>query len=392
MIRKALSTLFLAEIVGRVLSFVVIVYVAKVLGPQELGYWSYALAINAFLIIASSLGLETYAMVECAKDLSKRPQVLSQVFALRLLLFSFVLLLLIFFHSLFDPKAFTLLLLLLMGDYVASLTPRWFFQVEEDFEAIAKVKLIQAISYGVLIGILFFFKTTIYFLALAYLGSFLIALLFYFPKIFKEFDPSLVHPKQWGRVLRVAFYLGGALFLNQIYTNTDKIMITKLLGIEYTGYYEAGYKLYALLAVIFGLVWTVYAPKVAREKSVFRPYFWTILLLGIAGGAVFYLFRDWFIPLLYSDHFSPTKELMAYFALSGVVLALSFALSSPLPLLDKPKAWFWITLFSASLNVGLNFAFIPFLGAKGAIVATIVCEGVVALLAWKEIKGVLGNI
>ena len=392
MIRKAFFALFLAEIAGRALSFGVIIYVAKVLGPQELGYWSYALAINAFLIIASSLGLETYAMVECAKELSKRPRVLSQVFALRLLLFSFVSLLLILFHSLFDSKVFTLLLLLLIGDYIASLTPRWFFQVEEDFKAIAKVKLIQATSYAMLIGILFFFKTTIYFLALAYLGSFLIAALLYFPRIFKEFDLSLITPREWARVVKVAFYLGGALFLNQIYTNTDKIMITKFLGIEYTGYYEAGYKLYALLAVVFGLVWTVYAPKVAKEKRVFRRYFWAILLLGIGGGAVFYLSREWLIPLLYSDHFSPTKELMAYFALSSVVLALSYALSSPLPLLDRSKAWFWITLFSASLNVGLNFVLLPILGVKGAIIATIICEGLVALLAWKEIKGVLVNI
>ncbi len=387
MIRRSLSLLFLAEMVGRALSFGVIVYVAKVLGPQELGYWSYALALNAFLVIAASLGLETYAMVECAKDLSKRPQVLSQVFALRLLLFGSVFALLLLFHSFFDPKVFSLLLLLLIGDYVASLTPRWFFQVEENFAAIAKLKLIQAASYVVLIGILFFLGTSIYFLALAYLGSFLVAFLLYFPRIFREFDRSLIRPGQWGRVVRVAFYLGGALFLNQIYTNTDKIMVSKLLGIEYTGYYEAGYKLYALLGVAFGLIWTVYAPKVAKKKEALRPYFWSVFLLGAGGGAVLYLFRDWLV-LLYSESFLPTKELMSYFAMSSVVLALSYALSSPLPLFERSKAWFWITLFSAFLNVVLNLLLLPLLGVKGAIIATIICEGVVALLAWMQLKKV----
>ncbi len=386
--KKALSSLFIAEGIARALSFLIIIYAARSLGASELGYWSYALALNAFLIIATNLGLDVYAMVEATKDLARRAKLYSNTLAIKSILLLIALGILWSMRSFFGEKLFLLILLLLCADFLSSLTPVWYYQVAEEFRSISVVKLTQSISYAAFAFTLLWWHKSITMLAFAYLGAYLLSAVIFARDIFKELSLAHLQPRTWHRILKVSIYLGGALFLNQIYTNTDKIMIANMLGTTYNGYYEAGYKLYALVPVLFSIVWTVYAPKVAKDKSYFKRFSFVILSLALVSAAIFFLFKDLIILTLYGASFAETTKLMDLFALSVVALGLSYTATSPLALFEKSREWFWIAFFSFLLNITLNFLLIPTLQLRGALIATIAAECATAIFGFYVLQRV----
>ncbi|BCD67941.1 oligosaccharide flippase family protein [Nitratiruptor sp. YY09-18] len=381
--KRALSSLFLAEALSRALSFFIIIYVSRVLGATELGYWSYALAINAFLIIATNLGLDVYAMVEATKDIAKREKLYINTITIKMLLTFVALGLLWSLYNLIEIKVLLLITTLLVADLLSSITPVWYYQVAEDFKTIATIKITQAISYFLLAILLLWWQKSIIMLAVAYLGAYLVSMLIYGRAIFKRIDFSSIEPHHWHKILKVSLYLGGALFLNQIYTNTDKIMIAHMLGVTYNGYYEAGYKLYAFVPVIFSIIWTVFAPKVAKEKIYFTKFAVLIVSTALFIAAIFYIKKEFLIIKLYGTSFIPTVELMNYFALSIAALGLSYIATSPLALFEKNKEWFWIVFCSFLLNISLNYLLIPTMQLKGAVLATVAAESMTALLGLK---------
>ncbi len=384
--KKALSLLFGAEAISKAASFFIIVYVARVLGAEELGYWSYALAINAFLIIATNLGLDVYAMVEATKDLEKRPILYINILAIKTLLLLVALCVLWSMRNFFDEKVFTLVILLLCADFLSSLTPVWFFQAAKEFDTIAHIKIVQALNYASFALIFLWRHKSIEMLALAYLGAYFLSAVVFAKKILLKVSFKSLRPSTWRSILKVSIYLGGALFLNQIYSNTDKIMIANMLGAAFNGYYEAGYKLYALIPVLFSIVWTVYAPQVAKNRAYFKQFSIIVSVLSLMAAAIFSYFKDFIVTLLYGPTFKTTVELMNLFALSVVALGASYIATSPLALFGKSKEWFWIVFLSFILNLVLNFFLIPTLGLRGALIATIAAEFLTALFGFYVLR------
>ena len=382
MIKKAISSLIAVEFVGKILSFAIIVIVAKYLGAVELGYWSYTTAINAFLVIASSFGLDIYAMVVLSKDLHKIPYVFTNVFIIRGLLFSIIFICLLLFSYIIEPKVFYLLFMVFVGNFLVSLVPVWFFQVQEDFGTIAKLKFIYGASYFLIALFLLFSMRSIYALAIAYVVAGMIIVALFGGKVFNNFRLEEINTYVWMKILKMGVYLGSALFLNQIYINTDKIMITHMLDKASTGYYEAGYKIYFIITVALGAIWTVYAPKVAKERNFFKQYALITLIVGILYALGLLIFGSDIVFFVYNNSYIQTANIMQYFAISVAAITLSNIFSAPLPLFHKERQWFAISLVSMLLNVGFNFWLIGFYGIVGAIVATIVAELFTALGSW----------
>ncbi len=381
---RAVFSLIGVEFIAKLLSFAIIIIVAKFLGARELGYWSYTTAINAFLLIASSLGLDIYAMVEATKDRAKLPYILTNVITIRFVLFITIVVGL--FASSFEAKVFWLLLIVFVGNFLLSLVPIWFFQVQEDFVSIAKIKLLQSAGYFFLALMLLFWLHSVFALAFGYLIVGLILVVWYGRRVFCYMRWEYLALAKWRSIIKSALFLGGALFLNQIYINTDKIMIAHILDKSFTGYYEAGYKLYFIVSVALGAVWTVYAPKVAKDKTLLSNFALMTLFVGLVYALFLWLFGKSLVFLLYGKTFLPTAQIMSYFAFSVVAITLSSIFSAPLPLFGKERVWFSISLGSVALNIVLNFWLIEAFGIQGAIIATIAAESFTALGAYLAVR------
>jgi len=382
---KHILYLLIGEVVGRAVAFLAIVYIARELGAEELGTWGYAVAINSFLILFYTLGLDIYALVESLKKERPFASIISDTFAIKSLLFS-LLLIGVGFYALFDSYLAGLLGLLLIADYLQSLYPFWFYQARERFATITAIKVTKSLLYLLLILPLLYLLHSLYALALTYALSHLLLALYFAKEYLAHVRWDHIDPLRWRGILYASLLMGGAMLFTQIYNSIDRIMITHMLSLTHTGYYEAGYKLYALSIVLFGIVWNVYAPKIARSKSAYKNYLATNTILSLLLALGLYLFGDVIVRMLYGEAFAPTSALMPYFALNVFVVALSIAMVSPLSLLQKNREWSLIALFTALLNIALNYALIPVYGLAGAIVATLASELLAALWAGKYVR------
>ena len=83
--------LSVSEVITRVLKFLLIIYVARVLGALEYGKFSFALNLVAILVIFADLGTSTIITRELSKDLKKGKQYMSSLFSLKAFLIIFTL-------------------------------------------------------------------------------------------------------------------------------------------------------------------------------------------------------------------------------------------------------------------------------------------------------------
>ena len=65
-----------ANIVSSLFGAVLFIYLARVLGPDSFGYFSYALTITFFLANFVDMGLSTYGIREIAKNRARSPNTL----------------------------------------------------------------------------------------------------------------------------------------------------------------------------------------------------------------------------------------------------------------------------------------------------------------------------
>ncbi|NPA03885.1 MAG: oligosaccharide flippase family protein [Epsilonproteobacteria bacterium] len=375
---KSFLLLLSSEILARGISFVVIIFIAKKLGAVELGYWSYALALNSFLILLSNLGLDLYALVELSKNSKNKGFLLSNLFFLKSLLFFLVLLLLLPLFFVIEAKVFIILLLLFISEFFNSLIPKWFFQSQGNISILASIRITQAIGYLIFIFVLFKIEVSIYFLALGYIFSNLITFVLFLKSFSSYLSIKNIKITQWKNILKRAIVLGGALFVTQIYGNIDKVMIATMLGKKEAGLYEAGYKLYSIVLVVFSLLWTIYASKIVKDKGELSKFIFFLFLIAFSIAFFLFTFSKKIILLLYSPDFLATHILLRLFSVLLIIMVFSYGYSSVLSLYKQDKAWLIIAIICAGVNILLNFYLIPSYGIQGALVATIFSEVIMA--------------
>jgi len=74
-----------ANIISTIFGAIFIIYLARVLQPQALGYFSYAFTLVFFLANFIDLGLSTYGVREVAKDKGRVSEYASEIISFRLM-------------------------------------------------------------------------------------------------------------------------------------------------------------------------------------------------------------------------------------------------------------------------------------------------------------------
>ena len=140
------------QIVALVFILVTTPYVARVLGAEKVGIYSYTYSIVTYFILIGSLGIALYGQREIAyyqDNLEKRTKTFFEIFLLRL--FLGIISLIIYYFTLCTSGEYKIYYIILILELVASfLDIIWFFQGIEDFKKVVirniVVKFIAGIS------------------------------------------------------------------------------------------------------------------------------------------------------------------------------------------------------------------------------------------------------
>ncbi len=167
-----------------------------------------------------------------------------------------------------------------------------------------------------------------------------------------------------------------------IIQNTDHIMITTMVDKKENGFYSAAITTVGVAQFVYTAIIDSYRPLIFQckkeskekyEKNMSGLYS-IVLYLCIAQSIVFTLFAKLIIDILYGAQYHDAVILLQILVW---YVAFSFmgSIRNVWILAEEKQKYVWrINLFGAITNVALNFALIPFFGAIGAAVASLITQ------------------
>jgi len=124
------------------------------------------------------------------------------------------------------------------------------------------------------------------------------------------------------------------------------------------------------------------------EGALSRAFTYSLVLAvpAVIGG---YILGDNLLYYLYGSTFESGTPALLILFLVQVVNIFMYLQTMALNATDNPKKSFIVTAVSASLNIGLNIAFIPLFGIVGAAMATLISMLLNAVLAYHYLSSVI---
>jgi len=384
-VRNFLSVSF-AEVILRGITFLVIVYLARILAPANFGKIGFAQAVVAYFLLPVNLGLTVLGVREVARDRDSIDNYASNIVSLRLILalFSFCSLLafVTFIHRSDEVKYLIVVYGLTL--FSSALLIEWLFQGIEKMQFIGMARVLDKLLYGALIFL--WVRSSKELLLIPYLwlaGSLVGAgfLIFVFVrrlgKLRLRFNFSF-----WKNLMRRALPMGAAAIMIQIYYNFDVVMLGFIKGDKVVGWYSAAYKLILLIwgfipifvNAVFPLMSRYYTESQEKLRTLIssttRLLSTVALPLGI-GGTI--LARP-IMGFLYGEKFNQGIIGFQILIWSVVIICIRCIYEHSFLACNLEKRFMWGVALGALTNIGLNIILIPYYSLKGAAVATVISE------------------
>ena len=189
------------------------------------------------------------------------------------------------------------------------------------------------------------------------------------------------------RMVAAAIPIGGFYATTYLYNYLDTIMLGAMRTPEEVGLYSAAYRLYEGPMIVSSVINQVLMPRLSNAYAEKSPKLTTLGLSGLAlvlgsglALTVFWLlFADFVIALIFGAEFAGTAEALRILAIGSAIVFIVSFLQTMLISFDRQKQVLYIALFGLCFNAILNLAVIPKHGFVGAAWTTVVSAFVVAV-------------
>lgn len=187
-----------------------------------------------------------------------------------------------------------------------------------------------------------------------------------------------------------------------IYTSMDTVMLGFLSNDKDVACYALATKIKMVLATTISALGPVLLPRITYclnngQEYKFKKYLEKslhfVIMLAIPVVLYFMIMSLETIQILGGAEYTPAVKCMQIITLAVIALGIgNVACQQVLTPLGKERLTMYSTICGAGINFAANAILIPFWGAAGAAIATVLAECVVAVIqvryAWTELKGV----
>jgi O-antigen/teichoic acid export membrane protein len=388
---KDVAIIGFSQILINLSSFLLLPIISKTLGVYDYGIWSQLIVTVTLLTSLAILALST-AFVRFFSSKTDKREISKGFFSI------------FFFITFFS--------LIIISILIVFSTPISLFL----FKTTIHSSLIQIMSFLIILNalytiVLFYFR--IYRQMLVYtvltifasIGQMILAILLIvvlgygidgvvFSALFSHFVPlgiaigiiikqvgfSFPSFSEISKYLRFSLPLAPSSLIFWITSLSDRYIIGFLLGVSSVGVYSAAYGIGYLISLLVSPLQIILFPQLAKlhdnkeieEIKIYLSYSLKFFLL-IAIPSVFGLtvLAKQILVMLTTIEFIEGSSVIPLIALSALFYGLFLIIQNISILYKKPTHIFWIQVFSAILNLCLNFILIPFIGIIGAAIATL---------------------
>lgn len=171
---------------------------------------------------------------------------------------------------------------------------------------------------------------------------------------------------------------------------TDRILITKLIGIDTTGIYAVGHQIGSIInifAASFNLAfvpWLYMKLKNNKDKdkeNIVKLTYIYFVIISIAA-IVLSIIAPWFLGFYIGSDFLGSIEFIFWVALGYSFNGMYLMVTNYLFFVQKTSKLALVTITSAIINIPLNYILIKFLGAVGAAISTAIIYFISFIVTW----------
>ena len=380
------SWMFSEQILRIIAAFFVGVWVARYLGPEQFGIFSYVLAFVAIFGGIAKLGLDNIVVRDMVNAPEKRDVYLGTAFWLKLIgafvtlgivaivvqftsndvttnLFIFIIASGLVFQSFevidfyFQSKVLSKFVSIckMTQLFLSSLLKIYFVLIKADLFWFVLVSLIDQITLSISLYIAYKYQR---------LGSFL-----------KHFDLTVGK-----KLLLDSWPLILSSIAIMVYMRIDQVMIKEMLNARAVGLYSAAVKLSEVWYFVPMIITNSLFPAIVNAKKQSEELYYKrlqrlyTLMIWIAIAIVLPMvfFSDWIINCLYGSAYNEASSVLKIYVWAGVFVFLGVASSQYLIVQNYTRISFFRTFLGAIVNVILNIILIPKYEINGAAMATLV--------------------
>jgi len=397
-IAKNFFSLSIGQIISQFVTFLAVVYLARVLGTANFGKLSFAQATVTYFLLISELGLSTLGIREVARHRDKLNNYVDNILTLRLCLAFFSFCLLLLFTVLINKSIEIKYLIIFYGLslFPSALLMEWFFQGVEKMEFVGVSKILNRSLYVILVFILIKNNKQLLLVPYLWLAGIISSVGFLLCIFIKQVGRMklVFNFPFWKELLYTALPMGFAWMMIQIYNNFDTIMLGFMKTDEVVGWYNAAYKVIFFVFMLGGCYITTIFPVVSRyykessdRLSVLLSHSAKLMIaislpLGIGGTILGKPLMRLFYGTQYDNGIIAFQILIWYVVISFICMIYANSLLA----CNKERKYAVGVMLAAITNLILNIFLIPPFGLKGAAIATVAAEGSLFVYAYTEFQ------
>ena len=382
---KNTSWLFGEKILRMIVGLFVGIWVARYLGPEQFGLFSYAQSFVALFSIIATLGLNSIVVRELVKNNIDKNILIGTSFIMMFFASLFVIFLL-FIATFFTSNDFytnSLIFILASATIFQSFNViDFYFQSNVLSKYIVYSNIIGLLTSSIIKIILILTDAPLIdFVWLVLFDSIILSIGFiYFYKTKKE------ELKNWKFDKKIALFLLKDSYpliiagvINSIYMKVDQVMIKEMLGVIEVGYYSAAVKLseawFAIGVVICNSLFPaiVNAKKISVEfyyQRIYKLFLFLVIIAYFLSIFVYFL-SDYIILFLYGKEFIESSSVLSIHIFSAIFVYLGVSSGRWLIIENKTLLNLYRNIFGVIVNIIFNIIFIPEFGIIGAAYASL---------------------
>ncbi len=383
---KNTSWLFGEKILRMVVGLFVGIWVARYLGPEQFGLFSYAQSFVGLFAIIATLGLNSIVVRDMVRGNEQRDILIGTAFIMMLIAAFLVLFLLAISVNFTSNEASTNTLIFLIASSLVFQSFNvidFYFQSKVLSRYIVYTNIFTLFSSSIVKIILILNEAPLIAFAWVMLfDSFVVAtgfIYFYLKKkllITKwKFDKKVAV-----RLLRDSSPLIIAGVINSIYMKVDQVMIKEMLGLTQVGYYSAATRLSEAWFAIGVIISNSLFPAIINAKKISEKLYYRriqnlflfLVVIAYLLALTVYFLSDFIILTLYGDIFINASGVLAVHIFSAIFVYLGVSSGRWIINENKTMLNLYRNIFGMVINIILNIYLIRQYGIIGAAYASLI--------------------
>lgn len=364
------------------------VWVARYLGPEHFGVFSYVLAFTAIFGGIAKLGLDGIVVRELVKFPEKRDYYLGTAFWLKVFGAIIVLMVVAMILPFADNnyKTNIYIYIISLGLVFQSFeVVEFYFQAKVWAKFISICKVVQLLISGLIkVFLIFINAELLFFVLVASLDVLFLGVCYYIAyklkvksSFFRFFNLNIAF-----ELIKNSWPLIFSSLVIMIYMRIDQIMLKEISGAYEVGIYSAAVRLSEAFYFIPMIITSSLFPLIIKNKMKSEfvyikglRYLYTFLVwLAIIISVPMFFLSDWIVDFFFGSLYKQAAKVLVINIWASIFVFLGVAFSRFLLVENMTKAALSRTFFGAIVNIILNFWLIPLYGAVGAAFSTLIAQ------------------